>query len=34
MQAYVEGLKSSDTTMILSPDSEFFKYFGDPSGGE
>ena len=34
MQAYAEGLKSSDTTMILSPDSEFFKYFGDPSGGE
>ena len=34
MQAYAEGLKSSDTTMILSPESEFFKYFGDPSGGE
>ena len=32
MQAYAEGLKSSDTTMILSPESEFFKYFGDPSG--
>ena len=32
MQAYAEGLKSSDTTMILSPDSEFFKYFGDLSG--
>ena len=32
MQAYAEGLKSSDTTMILSPDSEFFKYFSDPSG--
>lgn len=32
MQAYAEGLKSSDTTMILSPDSEFFKYFADPSG--
>ena len=28
MQAYAEGLKSSDTTMILSPDSEFFQYFG------
>ena len=34
MQAYAEGLKSSDTTMILSPDSEFFKYFSDPNGGE
>tara|TARA_Y100000748_G_C15444446_1_gene468445 strand:+ start:377 stop:1243 length:867 start_codon:yes stop_codon:yes gene_type:complete len=32
MQAYAEGLKSSDTTMILSPESEFFKYFGDPTG--
>ena len=32
MQAYAEGLKSSDTTMILSPESEFFKYFADPSG--
>ena len=32
MQAYAEGLKSSDTTMILSPESEFFKYFGDPAG--
>ena len=28
MQAYAEGLKSSDTTMILSPESEFFQYFG------
>jgi len=32
MQAYAEGLKSSDTTMILSPESEFFRYFADPSG--
>jgi membrane protease subunit HflC len=32
MQAYAEGLQSSDTTMILSPDSEFFKYFSDPTG--
>jgi membrane protease subunit HflC len=24
MQAYAEGLQNSDTTMILSPDSEFF----------
>ena len=32
MQAYAEGLKSSDTTMILSPESEFFKYFSDPNG--
>ena len=32
MQAYAEGLKSSDTTMILSPESEFFQYFGTYSG--
>jgi len=27
MQAYVSAIDSSDTTMILSPDSEFFEYF-------
>ena len=32
MQAYSEGLQSTDTTMILSPDSEFFKFFSDPTG--
>ena len=32
MQAYTEGLNSNDTTMILSPESEFFEYFGDFSG--
>ena len=32
MQAYIESLKSSDTTMILSPESEFFRYFGNPEG--
>ena len=30
MQAYAEGLQNSDTTMILSPDSKFFKYFANP----
>jgi membrane protease subunit HflC len=30
MQAYAEGLQNSDTTMILSPDSQFFKYFANP----
>ena len=30
MQAYAEGLQNSDTTMILSPDSESFKYFANP----
>ena len=33
MQAYENGLKSNDTRLLISPDSEFFKYFSDPSGG-
>ncbi len=33
MQAYEKGLSSEDTRLLLSPDSEFFKYFTDPSGG-
>ena len=32
MQAYEEGLKSSDTRLLLSPNTEFFRYFNDPSG--
>ena len=32
MQAYEAGLRSSDTRMVLRPDSEFFRYFVDPSG--
>ncbi len=32
MQAYEKGLKSNDTRLLISPDSEFFKYFSDPSG--
>jgi len=32
MQAYEEGLKSGDTRLVISPDSEFFKYFSDPGG--
>jgi membrane protease subunit HflC len=32
MQAYETGLKPGDTRMILSPDSDFFRYFGEPSG--
>ena len=35
MQAYREALVGDDTTMVLSPDSDFFRYFGalttDPS---
>ena len=32
MRAYSEAFKPGDTTMILTPDSEFFRYFTDPSG--
>lgn len=32
MQAYEAGLKQSDTRMVLKPDSDFFRYFGDPNG--
>ena len=32
MQAYQAGLKSSDTRLVLSPNSEFFKYFGNSKG--
>jgi modulator of FtsH protease HflC len=32
MQAYEQGLKHSDTRMLLKPDSNFFRYFTDPSG--
>ncbi len=33
MEAYREALGSDDTTMVLSPNSEFFRYFGDITGG-
>jgi membrane protease subunit HflC len=32
MQAYEAGLKGNDTRMVLSPKSDFFRYFGSPSG--
>ena len=32
MAAYENGLKSNDTRYLLRPDSDFFKYFGSPSG--
>ncbi len=32
MQAYEAGLKSSDTRLVISPNSEFFRFFGAPSG--
>ncbi len=32
MQAYEAGLRAGDTRMVLKPDSEFFRFFVDPSG--
>jgi membrane protease subunit HflC len=32
MQAYEAGLGHKDTRMVLRPDSDFFRYFADPSG--
>ena len=32
MEAYRNALGSDTTTMVLSPDSEFFRYFGNISG--
>ncbi|MEN2494718.1 MAG: Modulator of FtsH protease HflC [Hyphomicrobiaceae bacterium hypho_1] len=34
MQAYETGLQSKDTRLVISPNSDFFRYFGDPSGGQ
>jgi membrane protease subunit HflC len=33
MQAYKGSLRSGDTRMLLSPDSQFFQYFNDAAGG-
>jgi len=32
MQAYEQGMKAGDTRMLLTPDSEFFRYFTNPYG--
>jgi modulator of FtsH protease HflC len=32
MQAYEAGLKGGETRLVLSPDSDFFRYFNDPTG--
>lgn len=34
MAAYRRSLGGPDTTMVLSPDSDFFRFFGDLSGGK
>jgi membrane protease subunit HflC len=31
MQAYETGLKSSDSRIIVSPKSDFFRYFNSPT---
>lgn len=33
MEAYRASLGNGDATMVLSPDSDFFRFFGDMSGG-
>ena len=33
MQAYAKSLGSQGTTMVLNPDSEFFRYFGAQNAG-
>jgi modulator of FtsH protease HflC len=32
MQAYEASLRSNDTRLLLKPDTNFFRYFNDPSG--
>ena len=32
MQAYEQGLQKGDTRLLLRPDSDFFRFFGDPAG--
>jgi membrane protease subunit HflC len=32
MQAYEAGMSSGDTRMVLTPDSEFFRFFNNPMG--
>ncbi|MGI9407011.1 MAG: protease modulator HflC [Hyphomicrobiaceae bacterium] len=33
MEAYEQGLQSKDTRLVINPNTDFFKYFGDPNGG-
>jgi membrane protease subunit HflC len=32
MLAYQEGLRPEDTRLVIGPDSDFFRYFNDPTG--
>ncbi len=33
LEAYRKAMDATDTTLVLSPDSDFFRYFGSLSGG-
>ncbi len=33
LQAYATGLAANDTRLVITPDSEFFRFFADPLGG-
>lgn len=32
MQAYEAGLQQGDTSLVITPDSQFFRFFNDPNG--
>jgi len=34
MQAYEKSFIQNNTSMVLSPSSEFFRFFGNPAGGD
>jgi modulator of FtsH protease HflC len=34
MQAYENGLKSGDTRLVITPDSDFFRYLNSPAGAK
>jgi membrane protease subunit HflC len=34
MQAYERSMQHGDTHLVLKPDSDFFRFFGDPTGKE
>lgn len=34
MKAYPKSLEGSDTTLVLTPDSDFFRYLRDPGGSD
>ncbi|WP_018699988.1 protease modulator HflC [Amorphus coralli] len=34
MEAYEKSMNSNDTRLVISPNSEFFRYFNSPTGGE